>query len=274
LAEVLGGNKELLIRIDCNTLQGSGFDSGPAINQLLGVPPGYLGYALGQGGLLSRIRDFPECVVLFDEFEKADPGVGKVLLQILDDGRVEDVDGNVLDFRRSYIVFTTNAGCTYDSPSSVGFMRGKQAMKFPTVETEAMFSQLRGIGLGEEFLGRIDYICLFSALGSSAIQRVIEMQLESLRRHAKEKGLEFDWEPRVIEKLGEQWKPRFGVRALHGILRNQVYTQLGIAESQGETEGVARVRLVAQDGLSPEASTSPCAVTRRREGDLLVIALA
>ena len=153
-------------------------------------------------------------------------------------------------------------------------MRGKQAMEFPTVETEAMFSQLRAIGLGEEFLGRIDYICLFSALDSLAIQRVIELQLESLRRHAEEKGFAFDWEPGVVGKLGEQWRPRFGVRALHGILRNQIYTQLGIAESQGETEGVVRVRLEAQDGLSPETSTSPYAVTRRREGDVLVIALA
>ena len=274
LAEILGGTKESLIRIDCNTLQGSGFDSGPAISQLLGVPPGYLGYARGQGGLLARIRDFPECVVLFDEFEKADPGVGKVLLQIIDDGRVEDVDGNLLDFRRSFIVFTTNAGCAYDTPSSLGFLSGKQAVESPTVETEAMFNQLCTIGLGEEFFGRIEYICLFSALDSSAIQRVIQLQLESLRADAEEKGLQLDWDHGVVLKLGQQWKPRFGVRALQGILRNQIYTQLGIAESQGEMEGVTRVRLEYRDQIASGTTSSSLAVARLRVGDVLVIAFA
>ncbi|NQT13019.1 MAG: ATP-dependent Clp protease ATP-binding subunit, partial [Planctomycetes bacterium] len=120
LAEILGGERDALIRVDCNTLQGSGHDDGPIRNILLGVPPGYVGYARGQGGLLSKIRDLSASVVLFDEFEKASPGVGELLLRILDEGRAEDVDGNILDFRRSYIIFTTNAGCTYDH-AGMGF---------------------------------------------------------------------------------------------------------------------------------------------------------
>src|SRR5207244_2316370 len=114
LSKILGAGRENLLRVDCNTLQGSGSESGPIINRLLGVPPGYVGYARGQGGILSRVRDLPECVVLFDEFEKAGAAVWRLLLQIIDNGQVEDTDGNLLDFRRSFIIFTTNAGCVYD----------------------------------------------------------------------------------------------------------------------------------------------------------------
>ncbi len=122
LARVLGGGqREALLRIDCNTLQGSGAEeSGPILNRLLGVPPGYIGYARGQGGMLSKIRDMPECVVLFDEIEKASPAISKVLLQVLDEGRVEDTDGNILDFRRAFIIFTTNAGTEY-GPKHAGY---------------------------------------------------------------------------------------------------------------------------------------------------------
>ncbi len=96
LSKVLGGGGESLIRVDCNTLQRSGSDSGPILNILLGVPPGYIGYVRGKGGVLSRVRDNPESVVLFDEIEKADASVGKTLLRIIDTGRCEDNDGNIL----------------------------------------------------------------------------------------------------------------------------------------------------------------------------------
>lgn len=273
LAQILGGQGEKVIRVDCNTLQGSGFDSGPAINRLLGVPPGYVGYAMGQGGILSRIRDLPESVVLFDEFEKADPGIGKLLLQILDEGKVEDVDGNVLDFRRSFLVFTTNAGCSYDEAPSMGFLTGKQALEAPTAETGAMLNELRAIGLGEEFFGRIHHLCLFRALDTTSVERVVELQLAALREQAAERGLELEWNPDVAAHLASQWKPQFGVRALQGILRKCIQSQLGIAETQGELQGVRRIRLEREGRGTASYSLAGDLVTRRRDRDVLVIAL-
>jgi ATP-dependent Clp protease ATP-binding subunit ClpA len=97
LARILGGGREHLVRVDCNVLQGSGTgqESNPLTWKLLGVPPGYLGYVRGESGLLGRVRDLPESVVLFDEFEKADRTVGQLLLRILDEGRVEDSEGDL-----------------------------------------------------------------------------------------------------------------------------------------------------------------------------------
>ncbi len=145
LATILGGGRECMLRIDCNTLMGSGAeDPGPIVNRLLGAPRGYIGYARGEGGLLSKIREMPEAIVLFDEIEKASPHIGKLLLQVLDEGKVEDVDGNLLDFRRAFVVFTTNAGCRYGASRSsrMGFfgddLLSSSQESVPTVTIEAV----------------------------------------------------------------------------------------------------------------------------------------
>jgi MoxR-like ATPase len=110
LAKILGGGQDILIRIDCNTLQGYGWNSEEIIRRLIGPPPGSSQYVLGMGGVLSAVRDLPESVILFDEFEKADPTVARLLLQVIDSGRLKDPDDNVLDFRRTFIILTTNLG--------------------------------------------------------------------------------------------------------------------------------------------------------------------
>jgi ATP-dependent Clp protease ATP-binding subunit ClpA len=243
LAKLLGGGQETMVRVDCNTLQGSGNDSGPAINRLLGVPPGYIGYARGQGGILSRVRDLPECVVLFDEIEKADPGVGKLLLQILGDGRVEDVDGNLLDFRRAFLIFTTNAGCVYER-TSIGFQTpSAQAQNAPSVDLEALKTELRSLGYGQEFLGRIHQYFAFRALDSAVVTRILERQLASLRESAQPKGFRLEWASGVVAHLAARWQPQFGVRHLTTILRHRITEQLAIADAQGELKGVAEIRL-------------------------------
>jgi len=273
LAEILGGGKRALVEIDCNTLQGSGRDSGPAINVLLGAPPGYAGYVRGQGGALSRIRDEPESVVLFDEIEKANPGVGKVLLQILDDGRVDDTDGNPMDFRRSFIVFTTNAGCVYDE-RHIGIAR-EDASPEPRVDLEAVKSELRSLGYGEEFLGRIDDFFVFRALDAPAIRIVIERQLKALGRTATERGYDLVWDPALVEHLSEVWQPRFGVRHLTTILRHRIVEQLSVADAQGELRGVQRIRLEAFEPAGGDGQErAPGAAGRERSGDVLTIRVA
>jgi ATP-dependent Clp protease ATP-binding subunit ClpA len=280
LAGILGGDRESLIRVDCNSLQGSGPDSGPAIGRLLGPPPGYVGYARGQGGILSRIRDVPECVVLFDEFEKAGPGVGRLLLQIIDEGKIEDVDGNLLDFRRAFVIFTTNAGCHLAAPT-LGFTSLGEAVEDAATDLDAIRHELGEIGLGDEFFARVTHTMMFRPLERATIRTVLERRLDSLRRTSSVKGLELSWEPELLDHLSAAWQPRYGVRFAAAVLRNRIGEQLDIAEAQGELKGVTRIRLELLGGAAEAAQAAGPAdapaigrAERRREGDSLVIAVS
>lgn len=275
LAQIMTGGKDNLIRVDCNTLQGSASDSGPAINRLLGVPPGYVGYARGQGGILSRIRDLPECIVLFDEFEKATPGVGRLLLQIIDDGRVEDVEGNLLDFRRAFVIFTTNVGAIYDR-HQMGFNPGGPgAGGVPQVDADLLKRELRMLGLGEEFLARVTHIFLFKGLQRSDVPPILERQLEGLRHLSELKGLQLSWDPDLVPHLASRWQPRFGARFLQTILRHRIVEQLGIAEAQGELKDARHIRLEVMTTVAgPLEERLSGLVQRRRDSDTLILSLA
>ncbi len=277
LARLLGDGRESLVRVDGNALQGSGagWESQSLTWQLLGAPPGYVGYARGQAGLLGRIRDLPESIVLFDEFEKADPALGRLLLRVLDEGRAEDLEGNLLDFRRAFLIFTTNAGCSYDR-LGFGFGKpGQPADDRPTVDPDALRDHLRAIGLGEEFLARIPHWFMFQALDDASIREVIRRQLEALRQLLAARGLQLNWDAELAEHLAARWQPRFGVRHLTTILRNRILEQLSVADAQGELQGVTAVRLqplrTGPDGLPGDLTG---AATRQREGQTLVIHLA
>lgn len=275
LAEILGGGRTCLIRVDGNTLQGSGYDGGPVINRLLGVPAGYVGYVRGQGGILGRIRDLPESVVLFDEFEKADPSVGRLLLRILDEGRCEDVEGNLLDFRRSFIIFTTNAGCVYQD-HSVGFLDDPAGPARPRVDREALVEVLEDqVGLAQEFMGRITHVFLFSGLDAAACRRILETRLDQLCRTAETRGFRLTWEPDVIPYLAARWNPSYGVRHLATMLRNRITEQLNIAEAQGELAGVTDIHLERKPIEGAKEEDIPVGIaTRARRGSSLIIYLA
>ena len=275
LSEVVSGGAEGLIRVDCNTLQGSGNDSGPAVSILLGAPPGYLGYVRGQSGILARIRDNPESIVLFDEIEKAHPGVAKLLLQIMDDGMIDDNEGNTLDFRRAFIIFTTNAGSDYGH-RSIGFsLDDEHEHPTPTVDLEAVKAEFRSAGFGEEFLGRIGHFMIFQGLKQQAIRQLIGVQLERLRASADVKGYALEWTLDIIEHLSARWQPHFGVRHLHMILRNRIVEQLAVAEAEGELKGIRTIGLrtlkMAETGR--DANLVGLA-TRSRDGETLYINLA
>lgn len=271
LAALLGGDAERLIRVDCNTLQGDRDDRTAALNRLLGPPPGYVGYVRGQGGLLSRIRDQPEAVVLFDEVDKAGGTVAKLLLQILDEGRVDDSEGHPLDFHRALLIFTTNAGCPAVKPE-IGFHAGETA-KPPPADSDQVRRALRECGLGEEFLGRIGQYILFQPLGQPEARAVVEQQLEQLRHASELRGLKLTWTPAVIEHLTVDWQPRYGVRYLTAMLRNRIVEQLGLADAQGELRGVKRVSLAAAAPKVGERAESPGEASRRRANEALTVEL-
>lgn len=275
LAQILGGDREALVRIDCNTLQGAGHDSTAATNVLLGPPPGFIGYVRGEGGALSRVRDRPECIVLFDEIEKADPGVAKLLLQILDTGRVEDNDGNTLDFRRAFVVFTSNAGVCYEAHRAPTFEATYTPTTTPSADLDAVKAELRALGYGEEFFGRVGHWFRFQGLSAKTSRQVIAQQLGKLKDSADVRGFALDWEPAVVERLASAWQPRFGVRHLLAILHNRIVEQLAVAEAQGDLAGVRciRLRVLAVGTSAPNQDLTGLA-NRRREGDELWIELA
>jgi ATP-dependent Clp protease ATP-binding subunit ClpA len=273
MAKILGGGeRESLLRVDCNTLQGSGNDSGPAQNVLLGSPPGYRDHG---PGVLSKIRDMPECIVLFDEIEKADPGVGQIIMGILDDGRVTDAMDAVLDFRRAFVVFTTNAGASYSG--------GRRRLGFdvtdtladaepPSVNADKVRDGLRATGHGEEFLGRNLRYFEFQGLTVEAARIIIGNLLNDQRAIAEERGYEFEWATELVEYLLAQWQSRFGARHLSRILSNRIEEHLSIGGAQGELEGVTRIRLEPM-GEKPDPGRAGIA-TRERIDDTLVIKLA
>lgn len=275
LGRLLGGGAEALVRVNCNVLQGSGHDSGPAINVLLGAPPGYVGYVRGQGGLLSKVRDTPESIVLFDEIEKADPGVAKVLLQIMDTGRAEDNDGNLLDFRRAYLIFTTNAGAVYEH-HAIGFMADIPLDgDTPDADPGGVMNELRRLGFGEEFFGRVDEFFVFHGLRAEPLRRIVELQLQALKVSADVRGYELIWDAAVVDYLATRWQPRFGVRHLTTILRHRIVEHLSVAEAQRELNGVRRIelRVLANASADPTEDLAGLA-HRERDGDTLRINLA
>jgi ATP-dependent Clp protease ATP-binding subunit ClpA len=275
LAKIIGGGSEALLRVDCNTLSSGGLDpKGPVANRLLGPPPGYVGYVRGQGGELSKIRDLPQAVVLFDEIEKAHPVVAEILLQIIDEGRVQDADSNLLDFRRSFIVFTTNAGTTYESaggPIGFGLRGGQEEDKAgsgsPHVTVEDVKEDLRRRGHREEFLGRnIDFV-VFHALDRSSIRKILERQIEKIDAEAELQGYDIEAPAEVLDHLADQWQPRFGVRHLTTILRHRILEQLSIAQVQGELEDVSIIRLAIME----DADVGSLGGRRVEDGTLTIL---
>jgi ATP-dependent Clp protease ATP-binding subunit ClpA len=240
--------------------------------RLIGPPPGYIGYARGQGGVLSRIRDLPHAVLLFDEVEKADPGLGKFLLQVLDEGTTEDNDGNLLDFRRAFVIFTTNAGCVYDAgPATVGF-RQEAPDDRPRLDEDALRQQLAA-RFGQEFVGRLTHLFAFRSLDGASVRVGIGRLLDRLASQARARGLALRWEPSLADHLLERWQPRLGVRHLTSILDHRIEEQLSVADAQGDLDGVTAIELRAL----PAASGAPVELVGlaryQKQGEVLVVEL-
>ena len=264
LARVLGGGRDCLVRINANTLEGSGYDIGPATAELFGPPPGYTGYVRGQGAALGRVREFPESIVLFDEIEKAPPGVANLLLQILDEGRTQDMDGQVLDFRHSFIVFTTNVGNGGHGVHPIGLSAGDNVSRAGS-EQDRVFSALHQMGFSDEFLGRIDRTFVFAPLGRDAIREVFMLRLADIKVELARRGLELDVPPGLEEHVVSDWSPRFGARHVTHRFERELSDQLNLAESEKQLTNIRRVRLAVSSGQGKR---------RTIDGDALVIEIS
>jgi ATP-dependent Clp protease ATP-binding subunit ClpC len=219
LAEQVFGDEEAIVRVDMSEYMES-----HAVARLIGAPPGYVGYDEG-GQLTERIRRRPYSVILLDEIEKAHPDVYNVLLQVLDDGRLTDGKGRVVDFSNSLIIATSNLA------SDIIMGSGKNPPGFST-HTETR--DTRGTVMTElrrhfkpEFLNRLDEIILFEPLGPGQIREIVGQQLERVARAAHGQDISLVFEDSLIDHLAATgYDPRFGARELRRRIRLDLETVL------------------------------------------------
>ncbi len=277
LARILGGGRDALVRVDCQNLQGSGsgWEANTLTWRLLGVAPGYKGHVPGcRDGLLVRVRDFPECVLLFDEFEKADATVGRLILRILDEGKAQDSEGSEIDFRRCIVVLTSNAGVTYNDPERGSIILGRSSgpVETATVTEQTVSEGLLATGLGQEFLGRVQHMILFRTLTDDNIREIIGRQLGNLRDLALARGKHLNWTTAAVDHLTRRWRthPHLGARYLTTLVRVQILDPLNVATAAGELgDDLQEIVLDAEPGgTSPERARSEC---RREENHLRIV---
>lgn len=219
LAEYLFDDENMLTRIDMSEYQEK-FSA----TRLIGAPPGYVGY--DEGGQLSEaIRRKPYSVVLFDEIEKAHPDVFNVLLQVLDDGRLTDNKGRVVNFKNTIIIMTSNLGSN--------LIRDKFAQITPDNREEVIEStglqvmSLLKKTIRPEFLNRIDEIIMFTPLTESEIAQIVELQLNGLKKMLHLNGIDMEYTPEAVRSIAEEgFNPEFGARPVKRVIQRKVLNQL------------------------------------------------
>ena len=232
LAEFMFDDERAMVRLDM-----SEYMEKHAVARMIGAPPGYVGYEEG-GQLTEAVRRRPYSVVLFDEIEKAHPDVFNVLLQILDDGRLTDSKGRVVDFKNTVLIMTSNLGSReiLTAGDDAGQMR------------QAVLEVLRG-HFKPEFLNRIDDIVVFDQLSRDEISKIIDIQLEKLRRNLEERGITLELEDSARELLtNEGYDPVYGARPLKRAIQTLVQNPLAVKLLQGEIAAGQTVKVAAADG--------------------------
>jgi len=227
LAEFMFDDEEALVRIDM-----SEYREQHTVSRLFGAPPGYVGYEEG-GQLTEAVRRRPYRVILFDEVEKAHPEVWNALLQILDDGRLTDGQGRVVDFRNTVLIMTSNLGTEYVNKSgTLGFLGSMDDGDQANIEKieKALKSTFR-----PEFLNRIDETIVFSSLTKENMREIVGLQMEDIQSRLEEHGLRVELtEDATIWLANEGYDSAFGARPLKRALQKHVESPLSISLLSGD----------------------------------------
>ncbi len=246
LAEFLFDDERAMVRLDM-----SEYMEKHAVARMIGAPPGYVGYDEG-GQLTEAVRRRPYSVVLFDEIEKAHPDVFNVLLQILDEGRLTDSKGRVVDFKNTVLIMTSNLG-------------SREILNVGTDEKQAReaVTQILREYFKPEFLNRIDDIVIFGQLSKNEIEKIIDVQLERLRLMLAERGIKIVLEDSAKELLAnEGYDPTFGARPLKRAIQSLIQNPLAVKLLKGEIVSGQTIRVAADGGelkFTPETTASASA---------------
>ena len=241
LAEILFDDETMLTRIDMSEYQEK-FSA----TRLIGAPPGYVGYDEG-GQLTEAIRRKPYSVVLFDEIEKAHPDVFNVLLQVLDDGRLTDNKGRLVNFKNTIIIMTSNLGSD---------LIRERLSDVPAGGEQAAIDETRELVLGllkktirPEFLNRIDETIVFTPLGRSEIDEIVRIQLDSTARLLQVNGIELRYTPAAVEWIGKEgYDPEFGARPVRRVIQHVVLNELSKSILSGAVDRSSVITLDVEDG--------------------------
>jgi ATP-dependent Clp protease ATP-binding subunit ClpB len=233
LAEFMFDSELNLVRMDM-----SEYMEKHAVSRLIGAPPGYVGYDEA-GQLTEAVRRRPYSVVLFDEIEKAHSDVFNILLQLLDDGRLTDSHGRLVDFKNTVVIMTSNIGSHYI----------REAVDRPMAEVrkkvdEELFRHFR-----PEFLNRIDETILFRHLPKEEIFKIIEIQLNALRKLVEDKKITIDLTQGSRDSLCEEgFDPAFGARPLKRVIERRIKNPLAMKMLQGDVHDGDHVEIGSDKG--------------------------
>jgi ATP-dependent Clp protease ATP-binding subunit ClpC len=240
LADFMFGSPDALVRIDM-----SEFMEKHTVSRLIGSPPGYVGFNDG-GQLTEPIRRKPYSVVLFDELEKASPDVINILLQILDDGRLTDSTGRVVNFKNTIIIMTSNVGSKYiHAQTSFGFVGGDKDVKKDDVIKQKLGEELRR-EFKPEFLNRIDDTVIFRALTKDHITEIVDIMLGDLKKRLAEKNIMVSYDKKASAYLVENgFDERNGARPLRRSIQKHFEDKLADAILREQIKGGIDVKASA-----------------------------
>ena len=230
LAEQLFDSEDQIVRIDM-----SEYMEKFSVSRLLGAPPGYVGYDQA-GQLTEAVRRKPYSIVLLDEIEKAHPDVFDVLLQVLDDGRLTDSQGKIVDFKNTILIMTSNIGSEY-------LLDGN------TEENRKKVSELLKEKFKPEFLNRIDEIVMFNSLSKDVINKIVVKFLDLLKNNLKQtKNLDFSYTEDAVNLIAkESYDPIYGARPIRRYIQKEVETPLAVKIIDGEA--IKHAHLIVKDNV-------------------------
>ena len=251
LAEFLFDDENAMIRIDM-----SEYMEKHTVARLIGAPPGYVGYEEG-GQLSEAVRRRPYSVVLFDEIEKAHHDVFNVLLQVLDDGRLTDGQGRTVDFKNTIVIMTSNLGSQNiqeyfsggrreeASTSNSKSGKSRDLDSYKVLEKEIMTELKRHFR--PEFLNRVDDVIIFQSLDESEIERIVDIQLEKLKKRLAQQNLTLDVDGAAKKLLAsEGYDPQFGARPLKRAVQEHILNPLSMRLLEGEFKPGDRIKVTAK----------------------------
>jgi len=242
LAEYLFDDESLMTRIDMSEYQEK-----HTVSRLVGAPPGYVGYEEG-GQLTESVRRKPYSVVLLDEIEKAHPDVWNIMLQVLDDGRLTDNKGRVVNFKNTIIIMTSNIGS--DLIQTAFENVNEHNVDEVTERAKSDVMNLLRQTIRPEFLNRVDDIIMFKPLLRKEILGIVQIQLKNLQQLVAENGIDLRFSNYALEYLAEQgFDPQFGARPLKRLIQKEIINPLSKRILAGDIDKSIPVMVDVFDGV-------------------------
>ena len=243
VAETLFGEEDAIIRIDM-----SEYMEKFAVSRLVGAPPGYVGYEEG-GQLTEAVRRRPYTVILLDEIEKAHPDVFNILLQVLEDGRLTDAQGRLVDFRNSVVIMTSNVGArTIRKESSLGFSTSAEEDSYKGMKDRVMEDLKKTFR--PEFLNRIDEIIVFHTLSAAHIKEIVTLMIKEVNDRVVEQGMTLALSEAAKEFLAKEgFDELYGARPLRRAILRHVEDHLAEALLKQEFKSGDHILVDVKDGV-------------------------